>query len=154
MVYGLKVGYKSGKIETSLNYSRITADGRYLMPREWGRDPLFTFLPRERNEGFGDVHAILGKINYTLVPERFTLGLGLGHYQLPDVKTQGSTNMVCHPTRRLTWKSGIFSGLLEGLDVQYLLASKFNAGETYSNDKYVINKVEMQVHNLVLNFHF
>ena len=155
MVYGLKVGYKSGKIETSLNYSRITADGRYLMPREWGRDPLFTFLPRERNEGFGDVHAILGKINYTLVPERFTLGLGLGHYQLPDVKNTrlNKYGMPSYTQANLEIRY-FFSGLLEGLDVQYLLASKFNAGETYSNDKYVINKVEMQVHNLVLNFHF
>lgn len=86
MTYGLKIGYKSEKIETSVNYSWITGAGRYLMPREWGRDPLFTFLPRERSEGFGDVHVVMGKINYTVIPERFTLGLGIGYYQLPDVK--------------------------------------------------------------------
>lgn len=34
------------------------------MPREWGREPFFTFLPRERNEGFGDVHALMGKLSY------------------------------------------------------------------------------------------
>jgi hypothetical protein len=44
-----------GKFRWQLNYTRITAHGRYLMPREWGRDPFFTFLPRERNEGAGDV---------------------------------------------------------------------------------------------------
>ena len=125
------------------------------MQREWGRDPLFTFLPRERNEGLGDVHAILGKINYTVVPERFTLGLGLGHYQLPDVKNTrlNKYGIPAYVQANLEIRY-FFSGLLEGLDVQYLLASKFNAGETYSNDKYVINKVDMQVHNLVLNFHF
>ena len=27
---------------------------------------FFTFLPRERNEGFGDVHAIMGKVNWVV----------------------------------------------------------------------------------------
>jgi hypothetical protein len=155
MTYGFKVGYKSGKLDASANYSRITADGRYLMPREWGRDPLFTFLPRERNDGFGDVHAMMGKINYTVVPERLTVGLAAGYYQLPDVRNTrlNKYGMPSYVQANLEFRY-FFSGLLEGLDVQYLLASKFNAGETYSNDKYVINKVDMQVHNLVLNFHF
>ena len=63
MSFGGKLGWKNNRWETSLNYNRITAHGRYLMPREWGRDPFFTFLPRERNEGLGDVHAIMG--NYS-----------------------------------------------------------------------------------------
>ena len=29
----------------------------FLMPREWGREPFYTFLPRERNEGLGGVNA-------------------------------------------------------------------------------------------------
>ena len=61
--FGGRAGWKNNKWETSLNYTRITAKGKYLMPREWGRDPFFTFLPRERNEGFGDVDAIMAKIN-------------------------------------------------------------------------------------------
>jgi hypothetical protein len=32
------------------------------MPREWGRDPFY-FMPRERNEGYGDVNAIMTKYN-------------------------------------------------------------------------------------------
>ena len=35
-----------------------------LLPREWGRDPFYTFLPRERNEGLGDVHALMAQWNY------------------------------------------------------------------------------------------
>jgi hypothetical protein len=33
------------------------------MPREWGRDPFYTFMPRERNEGYGDVNADIDKYN-------------------------------------------------------------------------------------------
>jgi hypothetical protein len=155
MAFGLKTGYKSGRIESSVNYSRITSSGRYLMPREWGRDPLFTFLPRERNEGLGDVHAIVGKFTYTIPKSKLSAGLGLGYYSLPDVKNTALNKygMPSYTQVNLDLRY-FFRGLFEGLDVQYLLAAKMNAGETYGNDKYVINKVDMQVHNLVLNFHF
>ena len=62
--FGAMAGWKNERWETSLNYNRITAMGRYLMPREWGRDPFYTFLPRERNEGLGDVHAVVAKVHY------------------------------------------------------------------------------------------
>ncbi len=155
VVYGVKAGYKTSRIEASINYSRITSQGRYLMPREWGRDPLFTFLPRERNEGFGDVHAILGKFNYSFKPGLFSVGLGVGYYNLPDVKntTLNKYGMPSYVQANLDVRY-FFKGFFEGFDVQYLLAAKFNAGEIYGNDKYVFNKVNMQVHNLVLNFHF
>lgn len=64
--YGAKIALVKTRYETSLNYNRITSIGRYLMPREWGRDPFFTFMPRERNEGLGDVHAIVIRANYVL----------------------------------------------------------------------------------------
>ncbi|HQS06375.1 MAG TPA: hypothetical protein PLT16_12160, partial [Daejeonella sp.] len=63
--FGAKLAWKNKEWGTSLNYNRITAQGRYLVPREWGRDPFFTFLPRERNEGFGDLDAIMAKVNYS-----------------------------------------------------------------------------------------
>ena len=153
--FGIKAGYKSSRLEASMNYSRITSAGRYLMPREWGRDPLFTFLPRERNEGFGDVHALLGKFNYFFQPGLFSAGVGLGYYHLPDVKNTklNKYGMPAYVQANLDIRY-FFKGLFEGFDVQYLLAAKFNAGEIYGNDKYIFNKVDMQVHNLVLNFHF
>ena len=155
MALSIKAGYKKPRFETSIQYSRITADGRYLMPREWGRDPLFTFLPRERNEGLGDVHGFLAKINVKEIAKGLTVGIGVGYYDLPDVKNTflNKYGMPSYAQTNFDLRY-FFKGLLEGMDIQYLLAVKFNDGETYSNDKYVFNKVNMQVHNLVLNFHF
>jgi len=65
--FGARAGWKNKTWETSINYNRITGHGRYLMPREWGREPFFTFMPRERNEGFGDVNALITKIQYTQI---------------------------------------------------------------------------------------
>ncbi len=66
----------------ALSYTRITGHGQYLMPREWGRDPFYTFMSRERNEGLGDVHAaalMLGSIR-----KRGSHEINVGVYDLPE----------------------------------------------------------------------
>lgn len=153
--FGAKIALKNKNWETSLNYNRITEKGRYLLPREWGRDPFFTFLPRERNEGYGDLHAIMAKIEYKVPQTRFKTSLAAGYYKLPDVKNY-ALNKYGFPSYsqinsdfRYT-----FDRRLQGLEAQLLLVAKFNAGETYGNTKMIINKVNMFQSNFVLNFHF
>lgn len=155
VTYGFKLEVKNKTWETSVNYNRITDKGRYLVPREWGRDPFFTFIPRERNEGFGDVHAFVGKVNYNMPKKRVKTGLALGYYDLPDVKNFKLNKygvpsyMQINLDMRYT-----FSGVLKGLDAQALIAHKIKHGEVYNNDKFVINKVDMTLYNLILNYHF
>ena len=155
MSFGGKLGWKNNRWETSLNYNRITAHGRYLMPREWGRDPFFTFLPRERNEGLGDVHAIMGKINYKLPSLKLTASAAFGFYKLPEV-TNFALNKYGLPSYNqlnvdIRYQ---FAGLLKGLETQFLYAYKDKTGNSYGNDKYVINKVDMNLWNLVFNYQF
>lgn len=121
------------------------------MPREWGRDPFFTFLPRERNEGLGDVHAIVGKVNYKISKARITTSVAFGNYNLPEV-TEFSLNKYGIPSYNqlnidIRYK---FAGLLKGLETQLLYVFKEKTGNSYGNDKYVINKVDMSLWNLVL----
>ncbi len=153
--FGGRVGWKNNRWETSLNYNRITTHGRYLMPREWGRDPFFTFLPRERNEGLGDVHAIVGKLGYKIPKARIVAAIGFGHFQLPDV-TNFALNKYGLPSYNqlnvdVRYK---FAGFLKGFETQLLYVYKGKTGNSYNNDKYVINKVEMNLWNLVFNYQF
>jgi hypothetical protein len=57
---------KNQLLETTLNYNRITSKGRCLILYVWGIDPFFTFLPDERNDGFGDAcaYGLIGKVTY------------------------------------------------------------------------------------------
>lgn len=155
ITFGIRFGWKNDKWETSLNYNRITAAGRYLMPREWGRDPFFTFLPRERNEGFGDVHALVGKINFKIPRARVATSLALGHYKLPDV-TDFRLNKYGLPSyNQLNIDARYkFDGILKGLETQLLYVYKNNAGNKSPNDKFVINKVDMSLWNIVFNYQF
>ncbi|MBL7817852.1 MAG: OprD family outer membrane porin [Saprospiraceae bacterium] len=155
LTYGAKVGWKNKDLEASFNYNRITAEGRYLMPREWGREPFFTFMPRERNEGLGDVHAFMGKINYNMPKKGLKTSLAMGYYQLPDVKNFRLNKYGLPSYAQINADVRYtFEGTLKGLEAQLLLAHKFKNGYVYDNYKFVINKVNMTLYNFILNYHF
>ncbi len=152
---GTKAGWKNQSWETSINYTRITKQGRYLVPREWGREPFFTFMPRERNEGFGDLHAVMLKVNYNISKARLKTSLAGGYYDMPGVKNfrlnkygLPSYYQINSDTRYT------FEGMLKGLEAQLLLVAKLNNGAIHDNPRYQFNKVDMILYNFVLNYHF
>ncbi|WP_438946834.1 hypothetical protein [Sediminibacterium sp.] len=153
--FGARLGYKISRWDYSINYNRITKEGRYLMPREWGRDPFFTFMPRERNEGFGDVHAIVAKAAYAIPQKRMKLNLSAGYFNMPDINNT-VLNKFGMPSY---WQMNAdirysFAGLFQGMDAQLLIVGKMNQGNLYNNPKNEINKVNMVLYNFVLNYHF
>ena len=153
--FGGKMGWRNKKLETSISYNRITSNGRYLMPREWGRDPFFTFMPRERNEGLGNVNAFVAKLNYNTPKSNFKTSISYGYFQLPDVKNYKLNKYGMPSYAQINADVRyFFSGLLKGFEVQLLVVGKMNHGNTYENDKYVFNKVNMIQNNLVVNYNF
>jgi len=155
LTYGARVGIKNDQWNISLNYNRITNNNRYLMPREWGREPFFTFLPRERNEGLANVHAVMGKVNYIFPRKQINTSLGVGYYQLPSVNNFAQNKYGLPSYTQLNFDTHyIFTGMLKGLEAQLLLVGKINSGDILNNKKYEINKVNMLMVNFVLNYHF
>jgi hypothetical protein len=155
MIVSSRVGWKNKKFTTTLNYTRIGKQGRYLMPREWGRDAFYTFLPRDRNEGYGDVHAIMAKIGYNIPKSGFKSYFGAGYYDMPDVKNfalnKYGTPSYFQMNLDLSYD---FKGFLKGLDAHLLIVGKIRTGEFYDDYRYVINKNNMVNYNFMLNYHF
>lgn len=153
--FGGKLSWTGKRLDASVNYNRITMHGRYLMPREWGRDPFFTFLPRERNEGLGDVHAFMAKVGYAMPAKHLKASLAAGYYRLPDVKHYrlNKYGMPSYAQFNADLRYQ-FNGWLKPLDVQVLYVYKANLGETYDNVKFVFNKVNMHHLNVVMNYRF
>ncbi len=148
-----QLGYNTKKFNTSLNYTHITGDGRYLMPREWGREPFYTFLPRERNEGLGNVNAFMIKTSYISKNNKLKTSIAYGYYHLPDVKNYRLNKYGMPSYHQINYEySYIFSKFLKGFELKSLIAWKINAGSTYENPKYVYNKVNMINFNLILDF--
>jgi hypothetical protein len=156
LTFGFRSELEFAKWHYSVNYNRITAEGRYLFPREWGRDPFFTFMPRERNEGFGDVHAFAFKIE-NQDPKSIwrKSGFSFGYFQLPDVKdfALNKYGMPSYLQANLDLRVKL-EQLMHGLEGQLLLVCKYGVGDTYNNPKFEFNKVNLLLINFVLNYHF
>jgi hypothetical protein len=133
-----------------------TAEGRYLMPREWGRDPFYTFMPRERNEGYGNVHAATAVLSKKFSSVKgLAVDVSYGRFYLPDVK-DFNLNKYGFPAYQ---QANVdvrytFGGFFQGLDLQFLAVFKDAIKTTYDLPKYEINKVNLSHFNLILNYHF
>lgn len=154
-IFGGKLGVKNRGFETSISYTRITKVGRFIMPREWGREPLFTFIPRERNEGAGNVHAWVYRISNNFEKYRLKPEISAGYYQMPDVR-DFRLNKYGMPSY---WQANVsllyeFEGFMKGLDAQLIVLYKGKVGETYGVPNFVFNKVNMFHTNVILNYHF
>jgi hypothetical protein len=125
------------------------------MPREWGRDAFFTFMPRERNEGYGDLHAINIVGSKIIGKSGFRTDLSYGHYYLPDV-TNTRLNKYGMPSY---WQLNAdiryqAKGFFNGIELQLLYVYKGQLGSNFKNNNYVFNKVDMSLYNFVINYHF
>ena len=156
-VFGARMGAQwNGGWKFLLNYTRITAEGRYLMPREWGRDPFYTFMPRERNEGYGNVHAATAVLSKKFSSVKgLAVDVSYGRFYLPDVK-DFNLNKYGFPAYQ---QANVdvrytFGGFFQGLDLQFLAVFKDAIKTTYDLPKYEINKVNLSHFNLILNYHF
>ncbi|MBP6391792.1 MAG: OprD family outer membrane porin [Flavobacteriales bacterium] len=142
-----------GKFRWQLNYTRITADGRYLMPREWGRDPFFTFLPRERNEGAGDVHA--ASLNLIWKADNgWRIQVDGGLYRMPEL-TDARLNKYAMPsyTQFDVNAQYQFNGGWKGLAAQVLVLAKLPLHSNLT-ERQSINKVDMLHADLIINYVF
>ncbi len=145
-----RLGLKNKKIDWNINYTRITDDGRYLMPREWGRDPLYTFLARERNEGLGNTNALSTNITLTFFKDRLKTGLAYGYFDLPDVANVTMNKYGMPSYHQLNLLSTYqFENFWKGLEIRLLIASKINAAHQSLDLIYVYNKVNLINFNLI-----
>jgi hypothetical protein len=154
-IFSTKLGWESHNWKTSFNFTRITNQGRYTMPREWGRDPFYTFMPRERNEGLANVHAYVIKAGKSFPKQRISANLAVGHFNLPSVYDFAANKYGLPSYNQLNIDLRYtFNGILTGLESQILFVYKGKATNESIDYKYIINRVNMSLLNIVLNYNF
>lgn len=157
-VYGVRAELRPETSWTlSLSYNRITAHGRFLFPREWGREPLYTFQKRERSEGAGDQHAIAASVRkkMPLFGGHLTGTLSQGAYLRPDARSF-ALNKYALPSlyqwnAELNYQAG---GALDGVSADFLVAYKVALDDVRDNAALVQNKVDMINWNFVVEYSF
>ncbi len=152
---GLRSGIHFGHSEFTFNYLGISDNGRFLFPREWGREKFFVSLQRERFEGMGGVHALGFLYDQTFIHDKLKVALGVSHVQTPDLENIGLNKYglpnYYHFTGLIDYR---FSGFFSGLDLQFLVASKKEDRDRKIPLEYVINRVNMTNYNLILDYRF
>ncbi|WP_044175614.1 OprD family outer membrane porin [Flectobacillus major] len=152
-ILNTRIGYWTNNWESSLNFGRTTADGRYLMPREWGVEQFYTVLPRERNEGAGDVWSYSMRLGKSFQNKNLKTELGYGYYRFPNIKnTQLNKYGFADYTHFMASINYNFKGIFKGLNTQILFIRKDSQGNTYNNQRYIINKVNMSQWNFIANY--
>lgn len=63
-VFGLKMTVAGYGAQFTVAAVDISDDGRFTKPREWGKDPLYTFQRRELGDGYGDTSSWLVRLKY------------------------------------------------------------------------------------------
>jgi hypothetical protein len=152
---GLRSGIHFGNSEFTLNYMGISDNGRFLFPREWGREKFFVSMQRERFEGMGGVNAVGFLYDQTFIHDKLKFSLGASHVQTPDLENiqlnkYGLPNYY-HFSSLIDYR---FGGFFKGLDLQLLIAHKQEDFDKKIPLEYIINRVNMTNYNLILDYRF
>jgi hypothetical protein len=152
---GFRGGIHLGHSEFTMNYLGISDNGRFLFPREWGREKFFVSMPRERFEGMGGVHAIGFLFDQNFVHDKLKLSFGASHVQTPDLENvelnKYGLPKYYHFTGLIDYR---FNGFFKGLDLQLLVAHKKEDFDKKIPLEYVINRVNMTNYSLILDYRF
>ncbi len=153
-LFGLRSTYSSNHQSFALAFTRILPGGQYLFPREWGRDALYTFQKRERQEGFADSWSVLLESSYSGFRNIRVIG-GYGFYHSQDVRDSQNNKYGIPAYHQLNLNSFYdFKGDWDKLGLELLVAYKIAQGNTYDDPRFVSNKVNIAIFNLIFNYDF
>jgi len=152
---GGMAGFGKKKNLLSINYLGISKQGRFLFPREWGREAFYVTLPRERFEGVGGAQIFTLKYHQHLnKKENFTADLGLSQVNLSELNdirhNKYGLPSYYHFSALLDYR---FKGYWEGLDLKLLAVYK-RAQDQNIPDIFRLNRVDLWHFNLIVDYRF
>lgn len=147
-----KINLKKGPWEAQLSATQVGGKGRWLSPREWGKDAWYTFIPRERNEGFETVTAMVGFASYRMVDFPLNLYTYGGIHILPSVQNSEANKYNFPSYRQHNLGLNYTPKKIKNLDFHLILMIK----EPLSSKKLIpiqqYNKVDLWHFNALINW--
>ena len=151
--WGLQLVKSTKNWEHTLAFNRIEKAGEFLSPREFGRDPFFTFMNRERLEGISNSTAIVLGTKYSF--KTFSCDLKSGYFRLPAYNDFAHNKYglpsYWHTNLNITYT---LPGKWKGLKIASLITYKKQMPAETLAWKYIANKVNMWHFDIILNYNF
>ncbi|MDM9630661.1 hypothetical protein [Robiginitalea aurantiaca] len=134
-------------------YSRAFASGRFLFPRELGRDQFYTSISRSRLDGFGNTGVLTLGGDHTFGIERFSAGFDYTRTFGPEVDAfkfnKYNLDAYQQVNLRLNYE---FKGFLRGLHMAFLYVYRDNLNT--DDPQVVFNRGNLHQLNFITNFEF
>lgn len=147
------VGYNYFGFRASVAYTRAFATGRYLFPKELGRDQFYTSMPRSRIEGFGNADVVKISLQYAFSGSRLSAGIDATAVDGPGAENytfnKYGLDDYYQVNSRLHYS---FKGFLEGLDIDLLYVWREN--KNLHTPATVFNISDYSQLNIISNFNF
>jgi len=151
-VLSSQLGWKNDKLNLAFAYTHAFDSGRFLFPKELGRDHFFTSISRSRLEGLGNVNVYTLKGEYLPVPQ-LHLGVELQQIKGADANVfQFNKYNVDESFQLNTHIRYEVHGFLEGLSFDLLWVYREN--HNHLDAQSVFNKSNFNQLNFVTNFYF
>ncbi|HSI71353.1 MAG TPA: hypothetical protein VK941_14045 [Gillisia sp.] len=152
-VLSSQLGWKNDRFNFAIAYTHAFDSGRFLFPKELGRDRFFTSIPRSRLEGLGDVDVYTLKGEYYLPRPDLHFGVELQHVKgtnpgelrFNKYNVDESFQVNSHLTYAV---NGFMKGL--SFDILWIYRENQNNGDAES----IFNKSNFNQLNFVTNFYF
>ncbi len=140
-----------------LNFSRIGASGRVLLPREWGLEPFYTFQRRTRVEGNSDLTAVNLKWQRSWDKEkaRYRFFSGIVQNWMPDAfdAPRNKRRLPSH----LHWDASFKyepKGKLQGLSLELYAAYRFLTDDIGTDLNALINRADFWHIDFIVGYKF
>ncbi|MCU0402481.1 MAG: hypothetical protein MUE75_16000 [Algoriphagus sp.] len=147
-----RIGWRNERWITHLNYTHVGGKGRWLSPREWGKDAWYTFIPRERNEGFESVAALVGYAEYRFEKVPVQVYLHGGVHWLSDLASAEANKYNFPSYRQVNIGLKLQPKGVKNLDFHLILVSKEPLYSQKLMPNQLYNKVELLHFNGILNW--
>jgi hypothetical protein len=148
-----QVGYRSPDWEWSVAYTQAMASGRFLFPRELGRDQFYTSISRSRLDGFGDTGVLTLSGDHTFGIEHFSAGVDYTRTFGPEVDAFefNKYNLDAYQQFNVRLHYAL-KGFFEGMHLEFLYVYRDNLNN--SEPEVVFNRANLHQLNFITNFEF
>lgn len=155
--FGARVEKLLDKGSLQLNFSRITDDGRMLLPREWGIEPYYTFQRRTRIEGTSDAWAVMLRWENSCsnAGGKYRFYTSVAHNEMPDVADFKRNKY--HLPSHVHWDASLKfqpTKILNGLSAEVLMAKRFLTADVNGDLSAIINRADFFHFDFILNYSF
>lgn len=147
-----RIGWRTKRWITHLNYTHVGGNGRWLSPREWGKDAWYTFIPRERNEGFESVDAVVGYVEYRFEKVPVQVYAHGGVHWLSNISDPAVNKYNFPSYRQVNIGLKLQPKGVKNLDFHLILVSKEPLSSKELTPNQIYNKVELFHFNGILNW--